>query len=238
MFCWPRETPLNEIHLENMLALSRMGAVIAPPVPGFYNNPQTIDDLIDHTVGRVLDLFGLEMPQLQRWAGMHGVTSFHRLSKRPDNAARELNDDRSRTRLHPPREHDSERGAAGGGALSRRDGPARQDAGVAAVDRRRRRAGRMPRCSARATWLAMPSGRIRFVLFPSPTTTANLVRDGRLTLTLSLDGGMCELRMRARRARASSPDIPLACFEAELVEHANPQGAICCRHWRDHLRVA
>jgi len=65
-----RETPLNDIHLENMLALSRMGAVIAPPVPAFYNNPQTIDDLIDHTVGRVLDLFGLEHPTLRRWVGM------------------------------------------------------------------------------------------------------------------------------------------------------------------------
>jgi polyprenyl P-hydroxybenzoate/phenylacrylic acid decarboxylase-like protein len=65
-----RETPLHEIHLENMLALSRMGAVIAPPVPAFYNNPRTIDDLIDHTIGRVLDLFGLAMPNLRRWTGM------------------------------------------------------------------------------------------------------------------------------------------------------------------------
>jgi polyprenyl P-hydroxybenzoate/phenylacrylic acid decarboxylase-like protein len=65
-----RETPLNDIHLENMLALSRMGAVIAPPVPAFYNNPQTIADLVDHTVGRVLDLFGLEYQALRRWVGM------------------------------------------------------------------------------------------------------------------------------------------------------------------------
>jgi flavin prenyltransferase len=65
-----RETPLNDIHLESMLALSRMGAIIAPPVPAFYNNPQTIEDLVDHTVGRVLDLFGLEMPRLRRWTGM------------------------------------------------------------------------------------------------------------------------------------------------------------------------
>jgi flavin prenyltransferase len=65
-----RETPLNDIHLENMLALSRMGAIIAPPVPAFYSNPKTIDDLIDHTVGRVLDLFGLDMPQLKRWTGL------------------------------------------------------------------------------------------------------------------------------------------------------------------------
>jgi polyprenyl P-hydroxybenzoate/phenylacrylic acid decarboxylase-like protein len=65
-----REIPLNDIHLENMLALSRMGAIIAPPVPAFYSNPQTIDDLVDHTVGRILDLFGLEMPQLRRWIGL------------------------------------------------------------------------------------------------------------------------------------------------------------------------
>jgi polyprenyl P-hydroxybenzoate/phenylacrylic acid decarboxylase-like protein len=65
-----RETPLNEIHLENMLALSRMGAIIAPPVPAFYSNPKTIDDLIDHTVGRILDLFGLELPRLRRWNGL------------------------------------------------------------------------------------------------------------------------------------------------------------------------
>jgi polyprenyl P-hydroxybenzoate/phenylacrylic acid decarboxylase-like protein len=65
-----RETPLNDIHLENMLALSRMGAIIAPPVPAFYSNPKTIDDVIDHTVGRVLDLFGLELSQLKRWHGL------------------------------------------------------------------------------------------------------------------------------------------------------------------------
>jgi len=65
-----RETPLSDIHLENMLALSRMGAMIAPPVPAFYSNPRTIDDLVDHTVGRVLDLFGLELPRLKRWNGL------------------------------------------------------------------------------------------------------------------------------------------------------------------------
>jgi 4-hydroxy-3-polyprenylbenzoate decarboxylase len=55
-----------------MLALNRMGAIIAPPAPAFYNNPRTIDDLIDHTVGRVLDLFGLETPELNRWTGIRG----------------------------------------------------------------------------------------------------------------------------------------------------------------------
>jgi hypothetical protein len=66
--------------------------------------------------------------------------------------------------------------------------------------------------------LAMPSGRIRFVVFAQSTTTANLVRDNRVTITLSLDGGMCELRMRCRRLAHASPDTPLALFEAEPVE--------------------
>ena len=65
--------------------------------------------------------------------------------------------------------------------------------------------------------LAMPSGRIRFVVFAESTTTANLMRDNRVTMTLSLDGGMCELRMRCRRL-AQLPDTPLACFEADLSE--------------------
>jgi flavin prenyltransferase len=65
----PRELPLSEIHLENMLALARMGAVIAPPVPAFYNRPTTIDDIVTHTAARVLDQFGLEVPEARRWAG-------------------------------------------------------------------------------------------------------------------------------------------------------------------------
>lgn len=78
-----RETPLNDIHLENMLALSRMGGIIAPPAPAFYNNPRTIDDLVDHTVGRVLDLFGLEMPELRRWNGMRGEGELPAHGERP-----------------------------------------------------------------------------------------------------------------------------------------------------------
>ena len=53
-----REAPLSDIHLENMLKLSRMGVVILPPMPAFYNHPRTIDDLVDHTVARMLDSFG------------------------------------------------------------------------------------------------------------------------------------------------------------------------------------
>ena len=64
-----RESPFSEIHLENMLALARMGVVIFPPIPAFYNRPQTVDDVVNHVVGRVLDQFGLEMPGLSRWSG-------------------------------------------------------------------------------------------------------------------------------------------------------------------------
>lgn len=62
-----RETPLHTGHLRSMLSLSEMGAVIAPPVPGFYANPESIDEMVDHTVGRVLDLFGLDSGKVQRW---------------------------------------------------------------------------------------------------------------------------------------------------------------------------
>jgi flavin prenyltransferase len=65
-----REMPLNDIHLENMLALSRMGATILPPVPAFYNHPQTIDDIVDHVVVRTLDQFGIEVRKVRRWQGI------------------------------------------------------------------------------------------------------------------------------------------------------------------------
>ena len=62
-----RETPLHAGHLRNMLTLSEMGAIMAPPVPAFYSMPQSIDDIIDHSVGRVLDLFGLDTGKIRRW---------------------------------------------------------------------------------------------------------------------------------------------------------------------------
>jgi 4-hydroxy-3-polyprenylbenzoate decarboxylase len=68
-----REAPLSDIHLENMLKLSRMGVTILPPVPAFYNHPRTIDDVVDHTVARMLDVFGLEVRDAVRWAGDMGV---------------------------------------------------------------------------------------------------------------------------------------------------------------------
>jgi 4-hydroxy-3-polyprenylbenzoate decarboxylase len=65
-----RESPLNDIHLENMLKLSRMGVVIIPPVPAFYNHPKNLDDMINHIVMRVLDQFGLHTDPVSRWDGM------------------------------------------------------------------------------------------------------------------------------------------------------------------------
>ena len=62
-----RETPLHLGHLRSMAALAEMGAVIAPPVPAFYSQPQTIAEMVDHTVGRLLDLFGLETGTVRRW---------------------------------------------------------------------------------------------------------------------------------------------------------------------------
>jgi 4-hydroxy-3-polyprenylbenzoate decarboxylase len=62
-----RETPLHIGHLRTMTALSEMGAVIAPPVPAFYAKPTTIAEMIDQTLGRVLDLFGLETGNVKRW---------------------------------------------------------------------------------------------------------------------------------------------------------------------------
>ena len=62
-----RETPLHVGHLRTMTALAEMGAVIAPPVPAHYAKPQTIDEMIDHTIGRWLDLFGLDSGTVRRW---------------------------------------------------------------------------------------------------------------------------------------------------------------------------
>jgi len=63
----PRETPLTAINLENMLKLARLGVVILPPVPGFYTKPKSIEQIIDHTVGKCLDQFGIEHNLYKRW---------------------------------------------------------------------------------------------------------------------------------------------------------------------------
>ena len=68
-----RETPLNLAHLRNMTAVTEMGGIIFPPLPAFYNQPATIDEMVDHTVARVLDLFALGPALSPAWAGLRGV---------------------------------------------------------------------------------------------------------------------------------------------------------------------
>ncbi len=63
----PRETPLNKIHLKNLLAAADAGAIILPAMPGFYERPESMDDLINHVVGKALDLFDIEHQLYKRW---------------------------------------------------------------------------------------------------------------------------------------------------------------------------
>ena len=77
----PRETPLSTIHLENMLALSRMGVAMVPPMPAYYNHPQTADDITQHIVTRVLDQFGLEHKKARRWSGLREAKHFSQENK-------------------------------------------------------------------------------------------------------------------------------------------------------------
>lgn len=65
----PRETPLSQVHLENMLRLTRMGAVVLPAMPGFYHHPRSIDDLVGHVVGKVLDTLRIDNRAGARWKG-------------------------------------------------------------------------------------------------------------------------------------------------------------------------
>jgi len=62
-----RETPLNLIHLRNMLSVTEAGAIVFPPVPAFYTEPSSIEDMVTQTVGRILDLFDIELPGIRRW---------------------------------------------------------------------------------------------------------------------------------------------------------------------------
>ena len=70
-----RETPFNLAHLRNMTAVTEMGAIVFPPLPSFYHRPASIDEMVDHTLDRVLDLLGIENPQAPRWPGMRGAES-------------------------------------------------------------------------------------------------------------------------------------------------------------------
>ncbi|TDI65576.1 MAG: UbiX family flavin prenyltransferase [Alphaproteobacteria bacterium] len=68
----PRETPLHVGHCKLLYEAAQLGAIIVPPMPAFYNRPQTIDDIINHTVGRLLDLYGLDAGIVKRWSGAGG----------------------------------------------------------------------------------------------------------------------------------------------------------------------
>ncbi len=68
----PRETPLHAGHCKLLYEAAQLGAIIAPPMPAMYARPKTVGDLVDHTVGRVLDLFGLDAGTMHRWAGLNG----------------------------------------------------------------------------------------------------------------------------------------------------------------------
>lgn len=67
----PRESPLHVGHTKLLYEAAQLGAIIAPPMPAFYNRPETIDDIVNHTVGRVLDLLGIEADFVQRWSGVN-----------------------------------------------------------------------------------------------------------------------------------------------------------------------
>jgi len=67
-----RETPFHQVHLRNMLTATEMGAIVAPPLPAFYPMPETLDDLVDHTVGRALDLFDIDTGGVRRWGEQSG----------------------------------------------------------------------------------------------------------------------------------------------------------------------
>jgi 4-hydroxy-3-polyprenylbenzoate decarboxylase len=69
-----RETPFNLAHLRNMTAVTEMGGIVFPPLPSFYHRPATIDEMIDHTVARVMDLLGVTNALAPRWGGMNGAT--------------------------------------------------------------------------------------------------------------------------------------------------------------------
>lgn len=70
----PRETPLTRTHLELMIRLIDNGGIMVPPMPAFYHRPKTVDDIVNHTVGKVLDLFGIEHDQFERWSGQPAKT--------------------------------------------------------------------------------------------------------------------------------------------------------------------
>lgn len=87
----PREAPLHVGHCKLLYEAAQLGAVIAPPMPAFYNNPETIDDIVNHSVGRVLDLFDLDAGILNRWEGPNGRPEkpSQETRRKPSTASRE-----------------------------------------------------------------------------------------------------------------------------------------------------
>jgi flavin prenyltransferase len=75
-----RETPLHAVHIRNMATVTEMGAICCPPVPAFYTRPQTLDDIVNHSVARALELFGVETPRMVRWGEGEPVAA-----NRPDH---------------------------------------------------------------------------------------------------------------------------------------------------------
>ena len=84
-----RESPLNAIHLENMLRLARLGVVIMPPAPAFYARPKTLEEMVDHTVGRALDHFGVELNLVRRWGEKRVSRARGDYDVRPDDISEE-----------------------------------------------------------------------------------------------------------------------------------------------------
>lgn len=100
-----REAPFTDIHLENMLKLSRMGVVISPPMPAFYHRPTSIHDIVDHTVARLLDLFGIEVPGAHRWTGEMnpGASPLSAKKTHPDAASRPSHSKKRVARARAPK---------------------------------------------------------------------------------------------------------------------------------------
>lgn len=81
-----RETPLTLSHLRNMTAVTEMGAIVAPPVPAFYARPQSLDQMVDHTLGRLLDLFDIDVGAVRRWTGPASGRSSEEANSRDNEA--------------------------------------------------------------------------------------------------------------------------------------------------------
>jgi 4-hydroxy-3-polyprenylbenzoate decarboxylase len=92
----PREKPLNRIHLKNMLEATDAGAVIMPPLPSFYHNPETIDEMVNRTVARTLTLFGIEL-EVEEWSGFDSAVGSAELSADVDGETKPPEDEGDNT---------------------------------------------------------------------------------------------------------------------------------------------